>query len=607
MADLPNEMENQPLNNEQNNKDAKTNSEKDSSVDCNLSNITINVYFDGTGNNMFNTEKRLEAYKSAADKAKEAGFSDIEQDIAGKKAAEEKKISFLSYDNDFSNVALLYRASERIPSATYNIYIEGAGTFKHQDDKVGGLGAATGASGIMDRVKEAFEKSSVILEKIQCAFVTFNVFGFSRGSFYGRYFVALLKESPETADLGPSKLESIYGNTIGRIPLLFNNNLGFDLPIRSDDYDFKHNGRALLLLQPEELSINVVGIYDTVASHGWSHHNDSIPFKLDIGAKQKINKLIHLTAQNDYRNHFALIKTNTAQSEKQESKEEYIGFECSFPGAHADIGGGYIKNIKEGTDEEYKGLYLSLYDDPFDVANWKRDMGEIYWKWYVKKGYFSANEGRYPIIRGKLKKLQNIDGNLDAKKEYDDTINAPDEYNIPRVAGMYGELEVVNGWTSYHVRAYRTVPGNAYQYIPLDVMRQLIEKKLNAVRFTDEGLPDIEKNISEYQSDVVLKKFGDHAINQATSNYDKKSEITLNPDNILSEGERKYLYHEYIHATLTAELSFNPYNYFASTVTNGSQDYNKDANYNPIRVVVLDNKSGVINEKPDREKGCTNL
>lgn len=609
MASFPSAKSDEPLNNQQHNKDAESNGCKDSQLPVDLDVITINVFFDGTGNNMFNTQHRLddeEAVKNGNSKS----YGNLKDQI--------------SYENDFSNVALLYKAAEDNKATVFRVYIEGAGTIQDQEDDRGGLAAATGVSGIMDRVKEAFDKSNKNIYDKNYSQLIFNVFGFSRGSFYGRYFVALLKESPDTADPGPGIIERGYSKVVGNIPVL-NNSMG-GIPIRTDDYDFKNNGRSLLKVKPTEININLLGIYDTVASHGWNHHDDSIPFKLDIGAKQQINKVIHLTAQNEYRNHFALVTINTAQADTKKdlcnpAVSKPIGFECSFPGAHADIGGGYIKPYPEGINGD-KGLYLSVYDDPFEVNNFKRDMGEVYWKWYVNRGYYTVSKN-YDEIRATQRNLTalhavNVSDDLSAheihqkkilveEEKFNNLINneneisSKDNYGVPRKDGMYGEIKVVNTFTKYEVRGKRYVNGNSYQYIPLEVMYDLAQNELNAVKFNNtDGLFQLNKNFTEVKVDPVLCKFRNSAIRLVKENYLTKSSLNITTHLAgLEFKESQYLYHEYIHVSLAAELKYGM-DYFSSYMTNGSQDYNKDENYYPTRVIVLDNKSGVVNTKPSR-------
>lgn len=277
--------------------------------------MTFHVFVDGTGNNMFNTEHRLEdkkKYKEAQDALSETA-TNKEKVIGGEKA---KKYDHLkgqiSFENDLSNPAILYKASEDNQSTIRRIYIEGAGTIREQVDDRSGLAAAMGPSGIMVRVHEAYSQVKIAIKnnKNNTNTLIFNVFGFSRGSFYGRYFVALLKQEPKEADQAAKK-HPIVG--LGDPKVIDKQNklpIG-DVPMWTNDYDFKSNGRALIMdYGPNKVIVNFVGIYDTVAAHGFSHHDDSLKFFFDIGNKQSIKKLVHITAENEYRNHFALVDTN---------------------------------------------------------------------------------------------------------------------------------------------------------------------------------------------------------------------------------------------------------------------------------------------------------
>lgn len=609
-----------PLNKDDDNKNAETNCKVDSKLDVPMKSITINVFFDGTGNNMFNTDLRFEDEKLLRE-GKERKNRDLQAEI--------------SYNNDYSNVALLYKAAEANPDTLFKIYIEGAGTIKDQKDDNGGLSAGTGPSGIMERVKDAFEQIVFKLKGKPYKHLIFNVFGFSRGSFYARYFVALLKLSPRYADKGQGPINKAYSElpVLNKTPV-FDNEVA-RIPIRTDDYDFMENGRALLEVEPEKIIINLVGIYDTVVSHGWKHDNDSIPFKMDIGLKQQINKLVHITAQNDYRNHFALVQTNTAQKDIKADASAItcgrpVGFECCLPGAHADIGGGYVKPYMEKyANDVNQGLYLSVYDDPFEAWNMQRDAGEIYWKWYVKRGYFvtsKPDQARYEKIRTKQKDIvalqsakvndeeaQEVLNKKRALAEYDfyDALNqeaavsSEDNYGLLKKEGVYGELEVVKTLQRYEVRAKRTLWHNSYQFIPLEVMYDLAETQLNAVSFTNKaGLPQLKKYFAEVQADPVLAKFRNATIEQVRSNYQINARLEVTTLRAgLTEKESQYLYHEYIHASMAAELVYDLVKVFSQYTANGGIDANKDAQYYPRRVLISDNASGVVNTKPDRPWG----
>jgi hypothetical protein len=78
--------------------------------------IRVSVFFDGTGNNKFNTQERLN---------NSFIYNIIPKTIGG------------SYENDFSNVAKLYEClSENNSSYDFNekIYIQGIGTIAYNYD-----------------------------------------------------------------------------------------------------------------------------------------------------------------------------------------------------------------------------------------------------------------------------------------------------------------------------------------------------------------------------------------------------------------------------------------------------------------------------------------
>lgn len=296
MSGMESIQKGQPLNKE----DAKSNDQPDSQVAVTTPGaVTINVFFDGTGNNMFNTEARLKQ--------------------ENKELAEET-----SYGNYYSNIALLYMASTKTATIR-NIYIEGAGTFKYEGDTNYGLALAKGDSGVYARVAEAFGLAEESRFELNAKKIIFNVYGFSRGAFYARYFCAMAKLTDEQIanDKMAMQQAQIYGGAAD-----------------SEMFDAVGSGREKLALANKDIRINFVGIYDTVSSHGVKHYNDVQPFKLNIGKKQDIRKIVHLTAQNDYRNHFPLTHINTAANDG-------VGFECSLPGAHSDIGGAYCDDWHE--------------------------------------------------------------------------------------------------------------------------------------------------------------------------------------------------------------------------------------------------------------------
>lgn len=629
---MPNKKKGQPINTDENNKNAETNSTPDSKLDIKTKTLTVNVFFDGTANNMFNTQHRLDDEELAAkarEKARLEGKSIAEQNKAAENAKVHSNLEDQgSYGNDFSNVALLFDSSQDDLATVISIYVPGAGTITGEKDAPGGLAAATGQSGIMDRVYEAFDKITKKLKRLETkpSKLVFNVFGFSRGSFYGRFFCALLKKDPKTdktADHYPSFAKKVYDYTLGLLPL-FNNALWYNkdgIPINTDVRSFSPTGRSLLEYSPKAIRINMVGIYDTVASHGWSHNNDSEYFELDIGQKQQIAKVVHITAQNEYRNHFSLVETNSPLTWRHPSTNkntllgEAIGFQCSLPGAHADIGGCYIKKINE------KDLYLSNYDPPKELKSITHiQVGEIYWEWFVNKGYYTTDPNRYYSIRAKQSgyKIQQSlleqarqNGDEKAikaneivleqnKKDFENTINSYEPKLLPKEEITQGELTVVKKtFGGYEVRANRTVNGNAYQYIPLKLMHVLAEDK-GVPKFNNVmGMDKLEQAYADVNADPILARFSAYVVGQGLKCYKTESAFDFNPEDAgLTKFEQQYMYHEYIHTSLQAEFRADPKNFFLKYVTNGSQNYNKDLDtFEPIRVTVDDNAVGVRNQR----------
>lgn len=195
--------------------------------------VTVNIFFDGTGNNKENTALRLkidnylqelnrlnseieekeslekELYMRSRTLSKGSN-PQLDEEILGLRKElhalsserqalkEEKEISEAleketSYNNDFTNVALLEMATKRTPVPP--IYIEGAGTTKYEKDDSAGLGMAKGRSGVVKRVEEVFIKLNKLVETKYCS--------------KGRYKVDLARVLPDKEDR-----QHLYNNYI---------------------------------------------------------------------------------------------------------------------------------------------------------------------------------------------------------------------------------------------------------------------------------------------------------------------------------------------------------------------------------------------------------
>lgn len=448
-----------------------------------------------------------------------------------------KRRSSLSYKNYYSNVALLYLGSQKPDTNVINnVYISGAGTFDLGTDSLVGLGVGRGRSGIYQRVKEAFEEINEIYQQKDSQMIVLNVFGFSRGSFYARYFCAMAK-----TDI------SQQNNT------------------RRQTRNITRSGRNLLPVNSEDIMINFVGIYDTVTSEGVKHYNDVEPFqqdmgiiKQDIGEKQNIRKVVHLTAKNEYRYHFPLTSIDTAV-------KEGVGFECSFPGGHTNIGGANPGNRKEKNR-------ISHFDE--GDRNKKRD--NIHWTWFRDKGYYLGEP--QPIACKKL-----------PGEELEQPIACEDgcgEFQVKRKTRHISNSRrsvISERGEYYDVYAKRTVVSRNYQYIFLEIMKDIILQETNITfdgtskELLFEAIASIEGNTEESR---VLKKFRDYAYNYVMTNYNLQDRVIHdvdfedNDESILTIEEQRIFYNKYIINTLTGGI-----------VNSGK---NID-HFNPKRARILDN------------------
>lgn len=444
-----------------------------SSVEIVLENFTINVFFDGTGNNAHNTEFRLldeeylTIYQEYKEKLKVPSIgtfdnpSSIEelheyikyieikeerdQDIQDLKDEmdrylEEKEYANktylqheVSYRNEFSNVALLHLASDEKQNKGVNLYIEGAGTTKDILDDQDGLGFAKGNSGVFSRMNEAFEEIARLIKQNMFDRYTINVFGFSRGAFYARMFCAALKDFSDDV-----------GFTFEKPFASHPQQMMSTTPLQQGKLD-QNRRYSFLKRSPDDFTINLVGIFDTVSSHGWEHYNDTGSrsagkFPIDITPdKQDIINLVHFTAQNEYREHFPLTPITSALNENSKCGKS---IELSFPGAHSNIGGAYNDIWIE------RNHYISLVDKASADLQRAHD-GEIHYRWWKDKGYYTDDE----LVKS------------------DDGTHSTLDYSVPDIMGN-PSIKTTDRKVYYANRAVR----NHYQYVILTAMKFVSEK-----------------------------------------------------------------------------------------------------------------------------------
>lgn len=576
MAGIENIQDNQPI------AVGIGNCTKDSCVEKELENFVINVFFDGTGNNRYNTYLRLDeknpkaqeiikldreiakiqrdydqartvaagASKMASDipKGQRMGI-DLDQwsDDLNKKSFELKnKLEELrqqkealgdtgnthfannkSYSNEFTNVALLEMSSKVDKKTSYNLYIEGAGTKKLEDDQTSGLGFAMGETGVIARVGEAFKEIQEIINEAKKANkepnkITLNVFGFSRGSFYARHFCVQAKTVP-LSKKEQRERELEYAQFLASGAL--------DYKLKQAEALEKILARGKLQLTPEKINIRFVGIYDTVSSYGvFDHYDDPSEIEMSIGKKEEIFKVVHITAQDEFREHFPLTPVYTALNDG-------IAIEMSFPGAHSNIGGSYTDHFLE------EHHYLSW--GTRELTKKEGFPGEIHWEWWVQRGYYQ-NPENLKVWHRKIKLM---------------TMNEDHQLN-----GV--------------VMGYRTIRHH-YQYVHLNSMKYCAEEFGKLTFDLEQNREYKERNQwfeDQKNNDDVLAKMDEKIQEFVKENaYEKGEKKFLIRDALSTPEEKRYFYNHYICNSLYPQPSPYGKNLIPGKIKRGLDPYEESA------------------------------
>jgi hypothetical protein len=240
--------------------------------------VRASLFFDGTLNNRANTRDRLHQRSAASGQTG-------------------------SFENDYSNVSrleenLMPQDGVDVP---VSIYIEGIGTVNHESDNNYGAGVGMGDTGVIAKVDAGLDR---LIRRIQLevpdrriSTIELDSFGFSRGAAAARFYV--YRAMTDATTKLKTRLES-RGFTVDSVTFKF------------------------------------VGIWDTVASYGTDHTNDTADLHLDaISIAQKV---VHLASAEEHRTNFPLTDIASAGGN---------GKEIFLPGVHSDVGGGYTHNSSE--------------------------------------------------------------------------------------------------------------------------------------------------------------------------------------------------------------------------------------------------------------------
>lgn len=336
-------------------------------------NVFIGMFFDGTGNNRYNSDKTYYSKINSGETyyKNDTVPQEYYETIKDPKTGKQKKIKISdrdSYWNPYSNVAKLFDLykEKKNPSedakgsedahpeyGNYSIlkqYVEGIGTKQDKEDDIAGSCAGRGDWGVIGRVEEgiknviANEFSNIPKDK-KINKIVFDVFGFSRGAAAARHFCNEVKKSVKYDTVMRDEMDIKMGRPkISYVSV----HAGGLFGKRLEKAGYKPVGDTF------SIEIRFLGVFDTVISDMVVKENIgykvagalitnplTVPYSIaaflgqaslqDIKTKVSglgIKKIFHITAHNEWRKNFALTPT-----------EE--GYTISMLGAHSDIGGGY--------------------------------------------------------------------------------------------------------------------------------------------------------------------------------------------------------------------------------------------------------------------------
>jgi len=332
--------------------------------------VYCGIFFDGTNNHRgqacigenYRARKKIlddmyEKEKKNAGAIKK-GILNFQQSISENKLRTETgyKESTLQ-SNDQSNVALLepYYNERSDDGYVCKIYIEGIGTTEDGTNMLIGSGTGTGITGIKAKVSKALSKIPILINSLGIKDgskidLFLESFGFSRGAAAARNFVS-----------------EVTGKN--------------ELPFKSK-FEFH---------SISSITVNYVGLFDTVSSHGLNFEDDVKD--LGLNAISEANHVFHICAADEFRENFALTDISSA-----------TGKEIFIPGAHSDIGGGYSEGLYSVTlKQEAPALETSVKE--FDTYTTAQRLKELGW---ITDGDNEVEKNYDTTVLGKIEINANI-------------------------------------------------------------------------------------------------------------------------------------------------------------------------------------------------------
>lgn len=411
--------------------------------------FVLGLFFDGTGNNRYNTELIYnQCLKDPIKNTKEPNlvrtFRELDFEKLGnlkfinqpnypyRKISVKKHMKDLaggtSYLNPYSNIVLLHDLYQTKAYKNFSIvkdeivikqYVQGIGTKvvlddngvptdQYEEDDILGSASGRGKRGVIARVEEGIVNSinqiKKILDdnKINIKSLKIDVFGFSRGATAARHFVnEILKPKEKGYIIRTNVVDGTLGSTI-------EGQVNVEIPETPKAGYLGKFMESLNIEVPDDIQIRFLGLFDTVVTDAikrgyWTRNFIELPEKfsnpenvlyermygyknINTSLKNFQGEVCHIIAMDEYRENFPLTVTDAPNR-----------YNLYLYGTHSDIGGGYAEmdyeTTLEAADIKNNNDYAAL-DKVADSYRRRFAYQKVGGKWAFKQGQISLVKRR---------------------------------------------------------------------------------------------------------------------------------------------------------------------------------------------------------------------
>jgi len=473
-------------------------------------------------------------------------------------------------EKGYSNIAILYgllaSQENNDDDIYYNIYVEGSGATditNKNESNINGLGFGLGKTGVTALVSKAVRAvhDYINSNKPKLSWDTnyhFYVFGFSRGATCARLFSELvvrggndkLKRESEFSE-NTSYAKNLVDKN-GRLSFMDKDSIGYNL------------------IDTKKVSVDFLGIFDTVASIGflkqkdgwtnslswgyrsfwWNNYNGNFHYMNahDYGLyspqNKKVKCTIHICAADEFRENFALVNLG---SDLQGKNTEII-----IPGCHSDIGGGFV----DGVDMDvvlYKFIPRKL--EHFIKSNKITEIIGYPFLRYLKERAtvflnkpYIENSHTEDLSPDSLAALGWIDKNWNKHNKI--IVNHTETKNTDNIGQSYTKR--VANWAN-EIKFKRFVLCG-YSNIPLEMMIELIGKEKSGIcqrLFNPGNNPYAVDKIPDFK----LQCYGKSLVSFVKDKIVKGKRYWILPQGDYSSALYRYLRLRYLHFTASCEIA----------------------------------------------------